>query len=132
MEDKRRRSARIEVKIPAKYKIILEGKEQDLLEGEALIKNLSQDGLCLSVELSHAKTMGDLLKNKHQLVVEFELPSSAKLVKPLSKIIWTENLSEEGENKHSMGIYFVEFNEQERKELIDFLNLEYLKHRRIS
>lgn len=131
-QDNRRRSARIEVRIPAKYKIILEGKQEDLLEGEALIKNISQDGMCLSVEMSHAKTMGDLLKNRHQLVVEFQLPSSAKLVKPLSKIIWTENLIEGEKGKYSMGVYFVEFNEQERKELIRFLNLEYLKHRRIS
>ncbi len=133
MEDQsRRRSARIEVKIPARYKIVLEGKEEDLLEGEALIKNISQEGLCLSIEMSHAKTLGDLLKNKHQLMVEFQLPSSAKLVKPLSKIIWTEDLSHDVESEYSMGVYFVEFNEQERKELIDFLNLEYLKQRRFS
>jgi len=130
MDINRRRSTRIEVKIPAKYKIILDGKEEELLQGDALIKNLSQDGMCLSIEIDHAKTMGDLLKNKHQLTVEFLLPSSAKLVKPLSKIIWTEDMTQGEENKYSMGLYFVEFNEEERKELIDFLNVEYIKHRR--
>jgi len=130
MDINRRRSTRIEVKIPCKYKIILDGKEEELLQGDALIRNLSQDGLCLSIEISHAKTMGDLLKNKHQLMVEFLLPSSAKLVKPLSKIIWTEDISQGEDNKYSMGLYFIEFNEQERKDLIDFLNVEYIKHRR--
>jgi len=130
MDINRRRSTRIEVKIPCKYKVILDGKEEELLQGDALIRNLSQDGLCLSIEISHAKTMGDLLKNKHQLMVEFLLPSSAKLVKPLSKIIWTEDMSQGEENKYSMGLYFIEFNEQERKDLIDFLNVEYIKHRR--
>jgi len=86
--------------------------------------------MCLSVAISHAKTLGDLLKNKHQLFVEFTLPSSAKLVKPLSKICWTEDLDSEGASRYSMGIYFIEFSEQERKELIDFLNLEYIKHKR--
>jgi len=130
MDINRRRSTRIEVKIPCKYKVILDGKEEELLQGDALIRNLSQDGLCLSIEISHAKTMGELLKNKHQLMVEFLLPSNAKLVKPLSKIIWTEDMSQGEDSKYSMGLYFIEFNEQERKDLIDFLNVEYIKHRR--
>lgn len=128
----RRKGGRLEVKIPATYKIVCDGKEEILLEGEALIRNISKDGMCLSVEISHAKTMGDLLKNKYQLLVEFILPSSAKIIKPLSKIVWTEDLNESEQSKYNMGLYFIEFDENERKALIDFLNIEYMKHKRSS
>ena len=128
----RRKDGRVEVKIPATYKIVCDGEEEVLLEGEALIRNISKDGMCLSVEISHAKTMGDLLKNKYQLKVEFCLPSSAKFIKPLSKIVWTEDLAYQENSQYNMGIYFVEFDESERKELLDFLNLEYMKHKRSS
>lgn len=132
MAFERRKGGRIEVKIPATYKIICDGEEEVLLEGEALIRNISKDGMCLSVEVSHAKTMGDLLKNKYQLLVEFHLPSSAKIIKPLSKIIWTEDIKESDQNKYSLGLYFVEFDEKERRELLEFLNIEYMKHKRSS
>ena len=128
----RRKGNRVEVKIPATYKIICDGKEEVLLQGEALIRNISKDGMCLSVEISHAKTMGDLLKNKYELLVEFTLPSSAKIIKPLSKIVWTEDLKDSESGKYNLGIYFVVFDENERKELLDFLNIEYMKHKRSS
>lgn len=124
----RRRQRRIQVRLPARYRIIGGGGEEATREVRAEALNLSMMGLMLQTD--HVETQGLTLlpthgtDEKRHLELELDLPHRKGVLEATGRVIWVRESKAGDKHKYTAGVLFSYLTEDDQERLRSFIQAQ--------
>ncbi|MHC4340415.1 MAG: PilZ domain-containing protein [Planctomycetota bacterium] len=121
-EYERRKFIRLPIAVPVRYKFLsreVRSKEMDTVY-EGVSQNLGAGGLLLRGKLPDPSWLATLLTRKMYVGVNLLLPSSARPIKALSRVIWASAV-EENQGHVVMGLEFQEITQEDRDLITQYI-----------
>lgn len=129
----RRRYIRLNTVFPVEFKIVsLDGSQVFSEFAQSFTRDVNEGGMCLEINNLKDELAEKLSSKTAKLVLQINMPFSAKPIHATAQVAWTKKVKEEHPNKFFIGVSYETISDLERRRIINYAKALRLRPKLIA